>query len=333
METGDISLDATALDSMGVDFAGEQISAEIGTKRIAVLIPAYNEERFIGSVVLKAKRYADTVIVVDDGSTDETALIASIAGAHVISHPNNCGKAAALNTGFRYARELNLEVLITLDGDGQHTVDEMMQVAAPILNRQADLVIGSRYLDQVCDIPRHRAWGHVLINFLTGTLSNLYISDSQSGYRAFSSRAINELYFHSNGFLVESEMQFLAHKMLLRTVEAPITVHYQDKPKRPVLTHGLLVLSGLIFIAERYKPTLFFGFCGLICLLVGFFFGFDFASDSVRVVFSPILLIVGILATFSAIILHPIQIWFSDLEATLGSRNINHTIDRGDILE
>lgn len=333
METGDICLGATALSSMRSNFAGEHINAGIGSKHVAVLIPAYNEERFIGSVVLKAKRYADTVVVVDDGSTDETALIASTAGAHVLSHPNNCGKAAALNTGFRYARDLDLDVLITLDGDGQHTAEEMMQVAAPILNRQADLVIGSRYLNQVCDIPRHRAWGHLLINFLTGTLSNLFISDSQSGYRAFSRRAIDELYFHSSGFLVESEMQFLAQKKLLRTVEAPVTVHYQDKPKRPVLIHGLLVMGGLILLAERYKPTFFFGFCGLICLLVGFFSGFDFEIDSVRVICSPIFLIVGMLATFSAIILHPIRIWFSDLEAIFLSRSVPHSIDRNEILE
>lgn len=299
---------------MRLDFAGEHDFSKTGSKRIVVLIPAYNEERFIGSVVLKAKRYTDTVIVVDDGSTDDTALIARSAGAQVISHPANRGKAAALNTGFRYARQLDLKVLITLDGDGQHTADEMMQVALPILNHQADLVIGSRYIDQFCEVPRHRAWGHLLVNILTGSLSNVFISDSQSGYRAFSSRALDELYFHSNGFLVESEMQFLAQEKLLRIVEAPISVHYQDKPKRPVLTHGFMVVCGLMLLAERYRPTVFFGLCGLFSFLAGFLAAPGLENVPVWMICSPIFLILGVLAWFAAIILHPIRIWFSDLE-------------------
>ena len=120
---------------------------------MVVIVPAYNEERFIGSVVLKVRWYADRVIVVDDGSTDFTPEIAEAAGALVARHPQNRGKGAALNTGLGLACTLEPAVVVMLDGDGQHMCRQIPLLAAPVLAGQADIVVGSRYLGDASDVP------------------------------------------------------------------------------------------------------------------------------------------------------------------------------------
>jgi hypothetical protein len=156
---------------------------KIGT---VAVIPAYNEERFIGSVVIKACKYADAVIVVDDGSSDATAEIARLAGATVIQHEQNAGKGAALSTGLRKARELHPAAVVVLDADYQHRPREIGQVTAPVLAGEADIVIGSRYLSNGSNTPTHRVWGHRVFNLMTNGASGVAVTDSQSGFRAFS---------------------------------------------------------------------------------------------------------------------------------------------------
>jgi glycosyltransferase involved in cell wall biosynthesis len=241
--------------------------------KIVVVIPAYNEERFIGSVVLKARRFTDIVIVVDDGSLDRTSLVAKSGGAIVIEHSENLGKAAALTTAFQEARTHNPDVVVMLDGDGQHMPEEIAQVVTPIIKYQADIVVGSRYLENTSNVPRHRTWGHWIFNILTRLSSGVAVSDSQSGYRAFSPQALNLVYFRSNGFAVESEMQFLAHEHELKLVEVPITIQYLDKPKRPVMQQGFSVLNGMMRLTGQYRPLLFFGVPGLGLLLSGVAWG------------------------------------------------------------
>ncbi|MBI3242597.1 MAG: glycosyltransferase family 2 protein [Chloroflexi bacterium] len=226
--------------------------------RVVTLIPAFNEERFIGDMVLKAGDFADVVIVVDDGSSDATAEIARAAGAIVVRHERNQGKGAALNTGFRKARELEPAVVVTIDGDGQHLPEEMPKVAAPVFKGEADIVIGSRYLEKRNEVPLIRILGHLLFNFLTNAVSGTSITDSQSGFRAFSPRALQTISFQSSGFAVESEMQFLARDYDLRLGEVPITVRYQGRPKRNVFIHGLAVLSEMLrLVGQRQRR---FGF-------------------------------------------------------------------------
>lgn len=289
--------------------------------RVLVIIPAHNEERFIGSVVLSARKSADKVIVVDDGSTDHTAQIARDAGAVVVSHRQNFGKSAALSTGFALARKLDPAALVTLDGDGQHLPRELPDVVTPILENQADLVIGSRYLGKACNVPRHRRWGHVFINFVIGSLTGITTGDSQSGYRAFSPNAISKMRFQSTGFSVESEMQFLAKEAGLRVAEVPISSCYLDKPKRSVFSHGLQVIKGLVKLSERYKPLVFFGVCGSFCLFASillYFLSPDLFSGTRSLAMSVtmcevFLFVIGSLGIFAAIILHPIRLWLSDL--------------------
>ncbi len=285
-----------------------------GTGTVAV-IPAYNEERFIGSVVIKARKYADSVIVVDDGSTDATAEIARLAGATVIQHEQNAGKGAALSTGLRKARELNPAVVVVLDADYQHRPREMGQVAAPVLAGEADIVIGSRYLGKGSNTPAHRVWGHRVFNLMTNGASGVAVSDSQSGFRAFSPAALEAVAFRSNGFSVESEMQFIAKAQGLRMTEVPITITYSDKPKRPVLAHGMLVLNGLLRMVGQYRPLFFFGIAGLLTFLFSLALGGYVVSvyQQTKILavgyamITVFLGMIGIFTLFTGIILHSVR--------------------------
>ena len=289
--------------------------------RVVAVIPAYNEERFIGSVVLQARKYADAVIVVDDGSTDATGEIAEAAGAIVVRHECNRGKGAALNTGFQMARRLVPLAVVTLDGDAQHLPAEINIVLEPILYGEADIVVGSRYLQKTNQTPRHRVWGHWMMTLLTNLASGTFLTDSQSGFRAFSSKAVNMISFSSDGFSVESEMQFLAREFNLRLVEVPITIRYSDKPKRPVIIHGVMVLNGVLRLIGQHRPLLFFGVPGLVILLAGLVWGLwvveiyrtsqILATGYALIV--VLLLLVGILTLFTGIILHSIRALLLDL--------------------
>jgi glycosyltransferase involved in cell wall biosynthesis len=240
---------------------------------VVVVIPAFNEERFIGSVVIKASHFARTVIVVDDGSSDATSQIANEAGAIVISHENNLGKGAALNTGFCAARQYNPQVVACMDGDGQHMPEEIEQLIRPIVLHRADIVIGSRYLEKTCTVPWHRVLGHRLFNFLTRLSSGVSVSDSQSGFRAFSPRAVEVISFCSQDFSAESEMQFIAQEHSLRVKEVSATIHYTDPPKRSVLVQGMQVLNGVLRLAGQHRPLVYFGTFGGIALLIGIGWG------------------------------------------------------------
>jgi glycosyltransferase involved in cell wall biosynthesis len=286
-----------------------------------VVIPAYNEERFIGSVVLKAQKYAGTILVVDDGSTDATGEVARAAGALLLEHPHNLGKGVALNTAFRAARRLDVDAVVTLDADGQHLPQELTLVVAPILSGAADIVIGSRYLADASRVPHIRAWGHKMFNLVTGSLSGTTCSDSQSGFRAFSRAAINAITFCSDGFSVESEMQFLARQHSLKLMEVPVTVQYLDGPKRSLIRHGLTVINGILRLTGQYRPLLFFGAPGSSLALTGFAIAVWIVEQYRQVhslavghaLVSLMLFIIGMIGLSTGIILHSVRGLLLDL--------------------
>ncbi len=239
-----------------------------------VLIPAFNEERFIGSVILQALQYARLVIVVDDGSSDDTARIARDAGAELIQHEENLGKAGALRSGFFYIRLMekelaNIKAVVVMDADGQHHCSDIPLVTSPIFSDKADMVIGSRFLGVKSRIPRWRIFGQHALTAMTNISSGARVTDSQSGFRAFSINAINELDFEAQGFSVESEMQFQAHEKGLRLVEVPIRATYSEPSKRNPILQGVDVLNGIIKFTGQYRPLLFFSFPGMTLLLIG----------------------------------------------------------------
>lgn len=287
---------------------------------IVAVIPAYNEERYIGSVVLTARQYADHVIVVNDGSSDNTSKIAASAGAIVVEHTINSGKAVALNTAFRKALEFNPKVVVALDGDWQHMPEQLPQVAAPILDDDADIVVGSRYLSNDSDVPTQRVIGHWGFTSVINLLSGVKVTDSQSGFRAFSRRVIEQISFASKGFTVESEMQFLANDYRLKVVEVPITIRYLDKPKRSVIKHGFHVLNGIINLVAQHRPLLFLGGSGLVSVMVGLLLGVlafnqymnDQTIPAALAIASLLLSINGTVAMFSGIILHSLRSYIID---------------------
>jgi len=241
--------------------------------KVSVVIPAFNESRFIGSVVLGLKRYPVDILVVDDGSSDNTAEIAQAAGAEVLRLPANQGKGAALNAGLAHIRQAAPDAIAIIDADGQHLPEELEQVVRPILEGEADIVIGSRYLQGTSNTPSHRIFGHKVMNFFTGVFSGVQASDSQSGYRAFSPRAYQLLTFTSNGFSVESEMQFLASQHALKIVDVPVTIQYLEKQKRSPWRQGASVLYGILRLTGQYRPLLYFSLPGVVSLLAGLIWG------------------------------------------------------------
>jgi len=283
--------------------------------KIIATIPCYNEERYIGSVVLKTKKYVNDVVVIDDGSLDRTAEIAELAGAIVVRHEKNIGKGMALNTGIKKAKELGADILVLLDGDYQHNPDKIPSLIKLLLNEEVDIAVGSRFLDVECKMPSYRKFGERILTLFSNIGSKVKLTDSQSGFRALSKEAIEKLYFNSKGFSVESEMQFLAKELGLKIKEVSISVSYEDKSKRNPFSHGLDVLAHIIsFIGER-RPLLFFGVSGIIILLMGIMVGIwvvDRTSHTGNLpvgtaMISLLLCIIGTLTFFIGIVLNSVK--------------------------
>jgi glycosyltransferase involved in cell wall biosynthesis len=284
------------------------------------VIAAYNEDRFVGSVVLKTRHYVDHVIVVDDGSTDQTARIAEECGAIVIRHDKNCGKAEAINTGLQRAREMDAGIVILLDADGQHDPAEIPTLVAPIEAQQADVVVGSRFLGLKSAIPRWRIFGQHALTLATNVASGVPLTDSQSGFRALSRIALHAFSFRAEGgFSIESEMQFLVQQHKLTIEEVPVQMTYDEGPKRNPFKHGLQVLNGILNLVSMHRPLFFFGVPGLLMLLVGLVLGAivvdrynTYQNLAVGYALISILLdLIGIQTLFTGIILHTIRAYLS----------------------
>ena len=241
---------------------------------VVACIPAYNEERSIARVVVEAQRYVDKVIVCDDGSTDLTGDIARRLGAEVIRHERNMGYGAALSTLFNAARKADASAMVILDADLQHNPSDIPKLLAPVLSGEADIVIGSRFMSGLSGVPRYRALGIKVITRLVRGVSYDGLSDAQSGFRAYSRRAIHLITSSEQGMDASTEILLKAKAYGLKVVELPIKVSYGvEKPSthNPIL-HGLdVVLSTVKHLSIR-RPLLFYGAPGVAALLVALFF-------------------------------------------------------------
>ena len=212
-----------------------------------VIIPAFNEEKAIGDVIQKSLQHVSDVLVIDDGSLDKTYEIAKKSKAIVIKHDTNLGKGVSLKDAFREVS--GYDVVVTIDGDGQHNPDEIPFLVKPIIDDEADLVNGSRYLDGFDeDTPAYRRVGQKVLDIATNITSGTNVTDSQSGFRAFKGDTIKYYRFRDTGFGIESEMLADAAENNLKIVEVPITVRYDvenSSTKGPV-THGVGVLVKII---------------------------------------------------------------------------------------
>lgn len=279
---------------------------------VTAIIPALNEEISIGSMVIKTKKYANRVIVVDDGSTDNTAEIARLAGADVIVHSKNRGKGEALKTGFRAACQNGTKIIVTIDADGQHDPSDIPKVVEPILSRKFDMVIGSRYLNGN-NIPLYRRIGQKILDHATNMNSGTYVTDTQSGFRAFAANAIPIFRFGQNGFSIESDMLAEAASAGLKIKEVDIGVRYDvDCSTENPIKHGLKVLVNILQDMEFRRPLYYFTVPGMIFGIFGLIMGLNFLQDFYNgksLYFGPTLLmilltLVGLFFAFTGIILH-----------------------------
>ncbi|AKB43104.1 glycosyltransferase family 2 protein [Methanosarcina vacuolata] len=293
-------------------------------QNVTVILPAYNEEISIGSVVLLARYYADSVIVVDDGSSDRTAEIAKKAGAEVIVHEANKGKGAALKTGFAAADDLGADIIVTMDSDGQHNPAEIPKLVDPIIKGEADMVNGSRYLNGLDkNTPSYRRVGQTILDGATKLNSGLQITDSQSGFRAFSASTKNVFRFKAQGMAIESEMLADAGKSGLRIAEVEIGVRYDvDCSTVNPIKHGFGVLFMILKDIEFNKPLYYLTVPGLILGISGFIMGAYFVQDFTMgksLYFGPTMLmilfiIVGSFMALTGILLHSISTILKDVK-------------------
>ena len=242
--------------------------------KITVGIPSYNEEKNIAGIIQKLSQIADTIIICNDGSTDNTGKIAEKMGVIVINHERNLGYGGAIRSLFLKARELDCDMLVTLDSDGQHRLEDVLPVAEPIIKNQADLVIGSRFLEgNQENIPKYRKVGIKMLTKLANTSLEKSVTDSQSGFRAYSKKILSEITPSEQGMGVSNEILMKSSKKGFKIVEVPIVVLYEGKTstQHPVSHGASVTLSTLKFISIEH-PLKFYGIPGLIFLGIGLFF-------------------------------------------------------------
>ena len=244
--------------------------------KIIVGIPAFNEEKNIASIITKLSTIADTILVCDDGSTDLTATIAKKIGAVVIKHGKNLGYGAAIRSLFLKAKDLDGDVLVTFDADGQHRIDDIKNVIKPIVNQEADLVIGSRFLDESeKEVPQYRKVGIKVITKITNASIKKQLTDSQSGFRAYSRKIILELNPSETGMGVSTEILIKASSKNFRIVEVPIKIIYEGNTStHNPITHGSSVIISTIKYTSLQRPLTFYGIPSVIFLIIGGVFSY-----------------------------------------------------------
>jgi len=289
-----------------------------GHGKVIAAMPAYNEERFIAKTVLGCKPYVDEVIVVNDGSADATAMIATACGATVIYHEKNMGYGAAISTCFETARNMQARAMVIIDADGQHDPAEIAQVLKPVLGHEADVSIGSRFIEgHKSKIPFYRTVGMKVLDIFTNHGSGVKFTDTQSGFRAYSTNAINKIKINNSGMSAGSEILLQIKEHGLNIKEVPITCRYdiEDTSTHNPVVHGLKVLGGIITEVEYKRPLYYIGVPGLLLLFAGLvnsWFVLNLYNNRGFVPFGPMILMmllftIGLLAVFTALNLHAVS--------------------------
>jgi len=297
-----------------------------------VAIPAYNEALTIGAIVEATGQYADEVLVVDDGSDDRTAENAKRAGATVIKHPTNRGYGSALKTVFKESNRRKTDRLIVIDGDGQHDPNDVSKLLTEHEESDADIVIGSRFTDEAeTDLPLYRWVGVTIINVLTNLSMGVvrprsWVRDTQCGFRAYGRRAIQTLAQDpelGDGMGASTDILHHAHANDYTIREVGTTVDYdvENASTRNPVTHGLDLVRNILKTVERERPITVFGIPGAMSSTVGFGLGYwsivSYLSTGVFQttvsVASVFFTVVGLLACFTAIILHSLSLHLQHL--------------------
>ena len=242
--------------------------------KIIIVIPAFNEEKNIASIITKLMNITDTIIVCNDGSSDLTSEIAEKMGALVINHKKNLGYGGAIRSIFLKAKELEGDVLVTFDADGQHRIEDIENVTTPIINQEADLVIGSRFLDDSeKEVPQYRKVGIKLITKITNASIKEKLTDSQSGFRAYSKKVVDELNPSELGMGISTEILIKASSKNFKILEVPIKILYSgDTSTHNPISHGSSVILSTIKYTSIEHPLKFYGIPSIIFFIVGISF-------------------------------------------------------------
>lgn len=308
------------------------VSETDGTMQVVAAIPAYDEVATIADVVTTVGEYVDEVIVVDDGSVDDTADAAERAGATVVEHESNRGYGAALKTAFTEAYHRDVDVLVTLDADGQHDPEDIPKLLRAHRQKEPNVMIGSRFCDDTeLYAPLYRRVGLMVVNVLTnlslgGVRMRSWISDTQSGFRVYDRKAIRSLASTDrigNGMSASVDILFHAQERNYDIEEVGTSIRYDGdgtSTQHPFL-HGVSLISNILKTVERERPLTFLGIPGLITLAVGGGFGYwtvfnyvnqgTFASGIALLCL--LFLFLGSLLSIASIILHSLNTHFETL--------------------
>lgn len=293
---------------------------------VLAAIPAYNEETAIGDVVREAKQYADSVIVVDDGSSDDTVPKAKEAGAVVVEHEENSGYGAALRTAFQEAAERQPKHLVILDGDGQHDPSDIPEAVRVQEQDEAEIVIGSRFADgSETELPLYRRFGLAVVNVLTNlsmgvVRSESRVGDTQSGFRSYDQQAIKSLSQDDSigsGMSASTDILYHGHQQGYNIAEFGTTIDYnvEDASTHNPVSHGVSLVGNILRTIERERPITVLGVPGFLSAFVGLGFGYWTFSNYIQTETFPIgiaivsatFLLSGVFSAFTAIILHSLN--------------------------
>jgi glycosyltransferase involved in cell wall biosynthesis len=242
--------------------------------KITVGIPAYNEEKNIAKIISQIKEITSSIIVCDDHSTDDTGSIAKSLGVDVVTHSKNMGYGEAIKSIFDKARKINSDVLITMDADGQHRIEDLKKILKPVISGVVDVSIGSRFLDDtVVNVPSYRKFGIKVLTKLTNVSLHQSITDSQSGFRAYSKKAITQIIPIESGMAISNEILLKANNLNLKIGEVPIVILYDGNTStHNPISHGTSVFVSTVKYIAIEHPLQFFVLPGLLILLLGLSF-------------------------------------------------------------
>ncbi|WP_276248650.1 glycosyltransferase family 2 protein [Haladaptatus sp. YSMS36] len=309
---------------------GESAPVAETEPRVLVAIPAHNEASSIYDVVTTAREYADEVLVVDDGSTDDTVEHARQAGATVVVHEENRGYGAALKTVFREAKRSHAEYLVVLDGDGQHDASDIPRLIAEQEENGSDIVIGSRFGEQSeTELPLYRFLGLRVVNFLTNlsfgvVRSRSRVKDTQSGFRLYTRQSIASLAEDEGiGDRMGASTDILhhAHRQGYDIAEVGTTISYEveNASTHNPISHGVHLVMNIVRTIEEQRPISVLGVPGFLSAIVGIGFAYLTFSNFINFGVFPLGLALvsvfftlsGIFACFTAIILHSLNNHFT----------------------
>ena len=243
--------------------------------KVTVGIPAYNEEKNIAKIIVKLKKTVDQIIVCDDGSTDSTSEIAESLGATVVKHAKNSGYGMAIRSIFLKSREINADILVTLDADGQHKIEDINKIIKPVVDGEADISIGSRFLKEDNNTPGYRKLGVKIITKVTNSSLSEKITDAQSGFRAYNNKVLQSLTPADSGMGISTEILIKSSNLGLKIVEVPTEIQYEgDTSTQNPVSHGTEVLMSTLKYISIERPLRFYGIPSAIFFVIGLTFTF-----------------------------------------------------------